>query len=114
MLPRYNGLTGMRPPSFIIRALTRLLAGGLAALVAVGVGGRLQEQQRFGADVSAARLEDREALLRLVDRQAPALERTAEAGAMGVYQGRAVKLLTSPAVKQAFDLGREAGTLRDR
>jgi uncharacterized protein (DUF1501 family) len=66
------------------------------------------------ADVSAARLGDREALLRLVDRQAQSLEESAGARALGVYQDRAVKLLTSPAVRQAFDLGREPAALRER
>jgi len=66
------------------------------------------------ADVTAARLGDRESLLRLVDRQAKTLERSAEARALGTYQERAVRLLTSPAVKQAFDLGREPAALRQR
>jgi uncharacterized protein (DUF1501 family) len=66
------------------------------------------------ADVTAARLDDRESLLRRVDRQAKALERSAEARALSTYQDRAVKLLTSPAVKQAFDLGREPAALRQR
>src|SRR4051812_36560739 len=66
------------------------------------------------AEVTAARLEDRRELLRLVDRQARALEQSAETRALGVYQDRAVKLLTSPVVKQAFDLGREPAALRER
>jgi uncharacterized protein (DUF1501 family) len=65
------------------------------------------------ADVTAARLDDRDALLRRVDRQAKAMAQSAEARALGVYQERAVKLLTSPAVRQAFDLGREPAALRD-
>ncbi len=63
------------------------------------------------ADVSAARLDNRRALLRRVDRQARVLERS---GALGVYQERALALLTSPAVKRAFDLGREPAALRER
>ncbi len=66
------------------------------------------------AEMTAARLEDREAMLRLVDRQAAALERAAEARALSTYQERAVRLLTDPAVKRAFDLGREPDALRDR
>jgi uncharacterized protein (DUF1501 family) len=66
------------------------------------------------ADVSAERLADRQELLRLADRQTKALEASAEAGALGVYQERAVGLLTSPAVRQAFDLGREPDPLRRR
>jgi uncharacterized protein (DUF1501 family) len=66
------------------------------------------------AGMTAARLADRQALLRLVDRQAQALERSAEARALSIYQKRAARLLTSPAVKQAFDLGREPAALRER
>src|SRR5579864_6279177 len=66
------------------------------------------------ADVTAGRLDDRQALLRLVDRQTRMLEKSGEARALDVYQERAVKLLTSPAVKRAFDLGREPAAVRER
>jgi hypothetical protein len=66
------------------------------------------------AEVTATRLNDRQGLLRQVDRQAQALEQAAEARALGVYQERAVRVLTSPAVRQAFDLGREPAALRER
>src|SRR5262249_19526737 len=66
------------------------------------------------ADVSAARLDDRASLLNIVDRQARALETSVEARALTSYQERALRLLTSPAVKQAFDLGRESDVMRDR
>jgi uncharacterized protein (DUF1501 family) len=66
------------------------------------------------ADVPAERLDDRRALLRLVDARAKALERSAGARALDAYQERAVKLLTGPAVKRAFDLTREPAALRER
>jgi uncharacterized protein (DUF1501 family) len=66
------------------------------------------------AGVTAARLADRRALLRLVDRQAQVLERSVEARALSIYQERAARLLTSPAVKKAFDLRREPAALRER
>jgi uncharacterized protein (DUF1501 family) len=66
------------------------------------------------AEVSPARLEDRAALLQIVDRQARALEESADAQALTEYQRRAVGLLTSPAVKRAFNLGREPEVLRER
>src|SRR5262249_53779702 len=47
------------------------------------------------------------------DRQTAALEQSAEGRALTTYQDRAIKLLTSPAVKQAFDLNRESAALRD-
>jgi uncharacterized protein (DUF1501 family) len=62
------------------------------------------------AEVSATRLEDRAALLRQVD----GLMQTADSRAMNVYQERAVQLLTSPAVRRAFDLESEPVILRDR
>lgn len=64
------------------------------------------------ADMTAARLDDRASLLRLVDRQSKALEQSAEARGLSTFQERAMRLLTSPAVKQAFDLGREPAALR--
>jgi hypothetical protein len=66
------------------------------------------------ADISAKRLEDRAALLNLVEGQARLLEQSAEAKALSTYQQRAMKLVTSPQVKQAFDLGREPQSLRER
>jgi len=66
------------------------------------------------ADVTADRLDDRAALLRGIDRQRQALAESVEARALGVHQERAVGLLTSPAVRRAFDLGREPGGLREK
>ncbi len=66
------------------------------------------------ANVSADRLTDRVSLLRHVDKQARGMEQAAEAQALSVYQQRAVRLLTSPTVKQAFDLDREPAALRER
>lgn len=65
-------------------------------------------------DVTAARLDNREALLHRIDQQVRSLEQSAEARALGVYQERAVKMLTGTAVKQAFDLDRETTALRER
>jgi hypothetical protein len=65
------------------------------------------------ASMPASRLEDRKSLLGLVDKQAKALEQAAEANGLGVYHERALRLLTSRVVKQAFDLGREPAPIRD-
>lgn len=66
------------------------------------------------ADVDPARLADRAVLLRQVD----ALRRAADAGAavslLDKNQQRAWALLTSTAVRDAFDLARESESLRDR
>jgi hypothetical protein len=65
-------------------------------------------------EVPPPRLDDRRALLRVVEQQARALEHSATARALDIYQQRAVRLLTSPALRQAFDLEREPSGLRDR
>jgi hypothetical protein len=72
------------------------------------------EELTLPGDIPIARLQDRETLLHQVDQQARAMEQIAEAQALGVYQERAVRLLTSPAVERAFDLNREPMTLRER
>src|SRR5262249_46083357 len=64
------------------------------------------------ADLSLTRMSDRRALLSLLDPQLRRKERQANAGSMTVYQERALDLLRSEAVRQAFDLSREAAMLR--
>jgi hypothetical protein len=70
------------------------------------------------ADLPLARLEDRRALLGLVDAQARRADARAEAaaarGTMSVHQERALNLLRSPVVRRAFDIGRETQTVRER
>jgi uncharacterized protein (DUF1501 family) len=68
----------------------------------------------LATDVPPVRLDDRQSLLRVVDRQARALEHSTAARDLDVYQERAARLLTSPAVRQAFDLAHEPAALRDR
>jgi hypothetical protein len=63
---------------------------------------------------AARRLQNRRALLRVVDRQRAALAGSAPARGLSAYQARAFDLLTSPAARQAFDLEREDRRLRDR
>jgi uncharacterized protein (DUF1501 family) len=72
------------------------------------------EELTLRSGVSPERLDDRQALLKSIDRQARALEEAAEVRALDAYQDRAVRLLTSPAVKKAFDLTHEPAALRDR
>ncbi len=66
------------------------------------------------SEVSPARLDDRQALLRQVEEQARMLGQSAAERAQDVFQERAVRLLTDKAVSVAFDLGREPAALRDR
>jgi hypothetical protein len=58
-------------------------------------------------DVTAPRLAGRQQLL-------ARLEPASEAGAMRRYQERAVELVTGPAARRAFDLGREPDRVRER
>jgi uncharacterized protein (DUF1501 family) len=71
------------------------------------------EDLTLRSDVSPARLAGRRTLLGVVDRQRQTLE-AAGARALDAYQDRAFRLLTSPTVRRAFDLGREPAALRDR
>ncbi|HLJ97039.1 MAG TPA: DUF1501 domain-containing protein [Gemmataceae bacterium] len=66
------------------------------------------------SDLSLARLEDRRTLLSLIDAQTNRAERLAGTGAMTVYQERALHLLRSKTVRQAFDLSPEPPPLRER
>ncbi len=60
-----------------------------------------------------ARLEGRRELLGLIDQQAELLEWNATAQGIDDFYGRALSMLASPKVKQAFDLSQESDKLRD-
>lgn len=66
------------------------------------------------ADLSLNRLDSRQALLAIIDRQTARAERSVAERAMNIYQERALQLLRSQRVRQAFDLSRETGQLRER
>jgi uncharacterized protein (DUF1501 family) len=72
------------------------------------------DELELPADLSLERLENRQALLSLVDAQTTHAERLAGLGTMTVYQERAFRLLHSEPVRRAFDLGRENTALRER
>jgi hypothetical protein len=67
-------------------------------------------------DVSLARLDRREALLRRVDERLRRAETLAESapGVLDAYHARALSLLRSASVRRAFDLAREDPRVRDR
>jgi hypothetical protein len=69
---------------------------------------------RPSADINAARLENRRALLGQIDRQARHLEETAAAQTLDPYYVRAFDLLASARAQQAFDIDREPAAVRDR
>jgi len=66
------------------------------------------------ADLSLSRLEDRRALLALVEGQTARAQRLAGKRGMTVYQDKAFRLLHSEPVRRAFDLSRESAPLRER
>jgi hypothetical protein len=66
------------------------------------------------ADVSIERLESRRALLKLIDEQSKLLDSSATARGIDEAYQRAVGMLTSPKVRQAFDLSKEPAAVRDR
>jgi len=72
------------------------------------------EEMTLPPDVSLVRLDDRQRLLKLVNDQVRGLEGAAAAGALDTFQDRAFRLLSSTAVKKAFDLSLEKQALRDR
>ncbi len=66
------------------------------------------------ANVSAERLESRREIQRLIDGQAELLDFSAKARGIDATYEKALSMLTSPRVRQAFDLSREPTALRER
>jgi hypothetical protein len=66
------------------------------------------------AEVSPERLESRREILKLIDAQSRLLEESATARGIDETYQRAITLLTSPRVKEAFDLSKEPPAVRDR
>ena len=65
-------------------------------------------------NISVERLDNRRAMLRLIDQQSELLEFSAKAKGIDEQYGRALSMLSSPAVKKAFDLSSEPAAVRDR
>jgi hypothetical protein len=66
------------------------------------------------ANLPIARLENRREVLRMIDRQAELLEISALARGIDAFYDKALRMLTSPRLKKAFDLAAEPAQLRDR
>ncbi|HXG08519.1 MAG TPA: DUF1501 domain-containing protein [Gemmataceae bacterium] len=66
------------------------------------------------ANLTPERLASRREVLRLIDRQAELLEHSARARGIEASYEKAISMLTSPAVKKAFDLSAEPDAVRDR
>ncbi|MDR3634852.1 MAG: DUF1501 domain-containing protein [Isosphaeraceae bacterium] len=65
------------------------------------------------ASMPVERLDDRRSLLRLIDRQSDLLGWSDSARGIDAFNDRALGMLTSPRVKNAFDLSQEPAKLRD-
>ncbi len=63
--------------------------------------------------LSLERLQDRRSLLKLLDRQMGGLEKAPAARGIAEHHERAFAMLSSPRLKEAFDLSREPAKLRD-
>lgn len=66
------------------------------------------------ADVTLERLESRKQLLKTIEAQHRSMRRLAETGALNEQQLQAFEMLSSPKVRQAFDLNQESAQTRDR
>jgi hypothetical protein len=66
------------------------------------------------AGLSLERLENRREVLKLIDRQTALLDFSATAQGIDAYYQKALAMLSSPKVKNAFDLSQESDALRDR
>jgi uncharacterized protein (DUF1501 family) len=64
--------------------------------------------------VSQAAVESRSAFLKVVDRQYRALDETAQHANMDVFTEQAWKMILTPAVRDAFDLSKEAEKTKER
>jgi hypothetical protein len=66
------------------------------------------------ANLTPERLDNRREVLKLIDQQTELLEFSARARGLDAHYERALTMLSSPAVKKAFDLSSEPATVRDR
>lgn len=64
--------------------------------------------------VSQASVESRSAFLKAVDRKYRALNETAEHANMDAFSAQAMKMILTPAVRDAFDLSKESDKLKER
>ena len=66
------------------------------------------------ADLTPQRLDSRREVLRIIDEQTDLMEYSARARGIDAHYERALTMLSSPAVKRAFDLSAEPSAVRDR
>lgn len=105
---RDGSVTPGQHASFLGKTCDPFFIGGDPASAAF----RLPELS-LPASLPQNRLEDRRALLKVVDRQSRLLDQSALARGIDDFFGRAISMLVSDKVKRAFDLGREPERMRD-
>lgn len=64
--------------------------------------------------ISFDRLNHRREVMRLIDQQTDLMERSATARGIDQFQEKAISMLTTPAIKRAFDLSAEPDAVRER
>jgi hypothetical protein len=120
VVTKLKGYAGEVPPYVHLGSKLAVGGGALgAAFDPVAVRdptGKQAPLPQFGlsAGVTPERFRDRGALLGAVDRTRADLHASREVEKMDACYRRAVEVLTSPKVREAFDLGREKEVLRDR
>jgi hypothetical protein len=118
VVTRLKGHAGDMPPYVHLGSHLGVGGGALGAAydpveVRDPTGTRLQLPQfALRADVSAERFRQRRALLASIDRMRARAGKSVEK--MDTFYRRAVDMLTSPKVREAFDLTREKDALRER
>jgi hypothetical protein len=78
------------------------------------IGDPLVPSLNAGADMSAARLDDRRSLMGQIDSQLGAAEASPSMQRLDKFQKRAFALLSSSKTREAFDLAQEPDRVRDR
>jgi hypothetical protein len=111
----------LNAPANQVSANNHIFPGFFAGQLGAGADPLFVSQNANAADfqplpalVGIDRLPDRLRFLRALDGQARHVERVAAVRQLDAYQCRALELLTSPAARGAFDLGREPEHVRAR
>ena len=63
--------------------------------------------------MTAGRLSDRESMLKRLDQMSRTLDDEASLAGMGAFKAQAIELITSPRVRQAFDIEAEPKNVRE-
>jgi hypothetical protein len=120
VVTRLRGANGEMPPHVHLGSKLGVGGGTLGAAfdpveVRDPTGSKLELPQfSLRADISADRFQQRRKLLDAIDRMRAQSHADRSVEQMDAVYRRAVDMLTSPRVREAFDLGREKDDLRDR